>query len=310
MPQGHLLHTLALTEEKSLKTLVENRRAFTLKNCELNVFETKEYSAMVPLTFPDFVVTSMLRGKKIMHLFDQPGFDYLPGQSVLVPAHVTMQIDFPEASADNPTQCIALALDQSKIDQIIHRLNEDYPREGAGQYWQLHRNQYHFLNNVSLAQNLNKLIHICTGGGLAKDILADLALQEMIVHIIQTQNLKLTEEHPQAQEQPLDYVIGYIRANLTEKIAVEKLSEKACMSRTSFYRAFKREFNLSPLEFILKEKIKKAKQLLSDSRTSISEVCYQLGFSDLNYFGRQFKKSEGISPSQYRSLQEPGGQKK
>jgi len=74
------------------------------------------------------------------------------------------------------------------------------------------------------------------------------------------------------------------------------------MSITSFYRAFKREFSISPLDFILREKIKKAKQMLSETKSSISDVCYQLGFSDLNYFGRQFKKSEGISPTQYRMV--------
>jgi len=286
-----------------MKTLVENRRAFTLQNCELNVFETLQTSSLVPLTFSDFVVTSMLRGKKVMHLFDQPGFDYLPGETVLVPAHVTMKIDFPEATEINPTQCIALALDHAKIQQIVDRLNEQYPREGQDQYWQLQHNQYHFLNNLDLAQSINKLIHICSGNSLGKDILADLTLQELVVHIIQTQNLQSVQDNAhELHDNPLAYVVHYIRTNIGEKIQIEDLSKKACMSRASFYRAFKREFSISPVEFILKEKIKKAKSLLSDSRATISDVCYQLGFSDLNYFGRQFKKSEGISPTQYRHV--------
>lgn len=303
MSTGYKLNHVALSTEKSLKTMVENRRAFTLQNCELNLFETLQASELVSLTFPDFVVTSMLRGKKVMHLFDKPGFDYLPGESVLVPAHVTMKIDFPDASKENPTQCMALALDQIKIQQIIDRLNEQYPRLGHDQFWQLQHSQYHFLNNIELAQTMNKLISICSSSSLSKDIFADLTLQELVVHIIQTQHLETAIEDPHAStDNPLAYVINYIRANITEKIQVDELSEKACMSRTSFYRAFKREFNISPLDFILQEKIKKAKHLLSETKASISDVCYQLGFSDLNYFGRQFKKSEGISPTQYRTV--------
>ena len=303
MAAGYKLNAVALSAEKSLKTLVENRRAFTLENCELNLFETLQTSQLVPLTFSDFVITSMLRGKKVMHLFEEPGFDYLPGETVLVPAHVTMKIDFPEANKDNPTQCIALALDQNKIKQIVDRLNETYPREGKQPYWNLDHNQYHFLNNVELAQTLNKLIHICSGSALGKDILADLTLQELIVHIIQTQNLAATEESAFAQEDsPLAFVINYIRAHISENIKVDDLSDKACMSRTSFYRAFKREYSISPLDFILREKIKKAKHLLLDTKASVTDICYQLGFSDLNYFGRQFRKSEGISPSQYRGV--------
>ena len=305
--QGFQLNHVAISDEKSLKTMVENRRAFSLQNCELNVFETLQTSALVPLTFSDFVVTSMLRGKKVMHLFDKPGFDYLPGETVLVPANVTMRIDFPEATTANPTQCIALALDQNKIKHVLQVLNERYPREDRNQYWDLKFNEYHFLNNIELAQNLNKLIKICSGSDLGKDILADLAIQELIVHIIQSQNLQASEHEKAEPDNALGYIIAYIRANITEKIQVDKLSEKACMSRASFYRAFKREFNISPLDFVLNEKIKKAKQLLAVSDSSITEICYELGFSDLNYFGRQFKKMEGISPSQYRILTSHAG---
>ncbi len=104
MPVKNSLQPIALTQPGSLQTLTENRRIFKLQNCELNVFESYEASYRVPLTFGEFVITSMVRGKKIMHLFDQPAFEYLPGESVIVPANETMVIDFPDAAPDLPTE--------------------------------------------------------------------------------------------------------------------------------------------------------------------------------------------------------------
>ena len=297
-----LLQTPALTHEKSLKTLVENRTIFSLNHCELNIFETYQKSDLVPLKFNDLVVTSMLRGKKIMHLFDTPQFEYLPGETVIVPSNVEMKIDFPEASKENPTQCIALAIDHKIITDTLGFLNEKYPKEGKNNLWKLDQDNYFFYNNIELAGTINKLIKECMGTSITKDAIADITLQELIIRIIQTQSLKKIENEMIDFTSPITASINFIRENIRESINLKQLSGKACMSTTSFYRSFKRELGMSPIEFILNEKIKYAKKLLSNPNIQVNEVSYATGFEDCNYFIRLFKKYEGVTPKQYQLM--------
>ncbi len=298
----HTIKPVALSNQSQLKTLVENRTAYSLNQCELNVFETHAASFKVPLVFDSLVITSMLRGKKVMHLYDNQCFDYLPGESVIVPANVTMKIDFPEAELGNPTQCTALAIESSHIENTLNYLNERFPRESDSQPWQLNYNQYHYYNNEEIAMLSNKLIGICTGTKLNKDIYADLTLKELLVSIMQSQNLNHLTLNTYAEKNinPLACIIGYIKDNIHEKFQIEYLSNKACMSKATFYRVFKKELGISPLDFIFTQKISKAKELLRNPTLKIATISDELGFSDANYFIRVFKKLEGITPNQYR----------
>ena len=297
----HLLNQVGLSKTESLQTLVENITSYTLSRCELSVFETYTESYKVPLTFNDFVITSMLRGKKVMHLFEKEGFEYFPGQTIIVPPSVTMKIDFPEATDHNPTQCIALAIDQDEIQKTITYLNEFFPKEGSNEKWLLNYDQYHFYNNEEIAFLINKMIRICAEQSREKDVLADLTLKELLVRIMQTQNLKtITDDTYHSAQNPLAFVLNYIKANLNEKLSINSLSDKACMSKATFYRLFKRELGISPNDFILAEKINKAKVLLSQPGAKVASIGYELGFSDANYFIRTFKKIMGTTPGAYQ----------
>jgi AraC-like DNA-binding protein len=301
MSNKFLLNTPQLSPTKSLKSLVENKTVYTLNNCELNLFETYQESFRVSLKFNDLVVTSMLRGKKVMHLFDKPGFTYLPGETVVIPSNVEMKIDFPEATSKNPTQCLALAIDHQLINQTLISLNERYPKEDKNDTWKLDYENYFFYNNIELASTINKLITECMSSNATKDIFVDLTLQELLIRIIQTQTVKSIDESSLlSSNNPMSDVIEYIRKNLNETISLKNLSDKACMSTTSFYRFFKRELGMSPIEFVINERIKHAKRLLKTPNIQINEVCYMSGFDDCNYFIRLFKKYEGITPKQYQ----------
>lgn len=72
------------------------------------------------------------------------------------------------------------------------------------------------------------------------------------------------------------------------------------MSKATFFRLFRREFGLTPVEFIVRERLAEAKRLLRQPLTSVAEVCLRAGFNNLSYFQALFKKHEGITPGAYK----------
>lgn len=305
MPVKNYVQQIDFTHPKYLQRLVENRRVYNLKNCELNVFESYQQAYHVPLSFGDFVITSMVQGKKIMHLADQPAFEYFPGETVIVPANETMTIDFPEAAPNNPTQCIALTVDDAYIRNTLQYLNEHYNSEATEKSeWRLQFNKYHFNNDADIAENISKLVRICHGADLSKDIYADLSMKELLVRILQSQRLQLVADESSVNNNSsrLHFVLQYIHEHLTERIPVDVLCKKAYLSRNIFFKWFKEQFGITPLEYINRERVKLAKQLLANNSNSVGEVSLQCGFNDTNYFVRLFKNTEGITPGAYQEI--------
>ncbi|WP_338790197.1 AraC family transcriptional regulator [Bernardetia sp. MNP-M8] len=307
----------ALTSYNNLQTLVENRSSFNLPNFELNLFETHQKSEKVSLIFDTLTVTAMIRGKKVMQSFEninhykeikntKTEFDYLPGESVIVPANEEMIIDFPEANEKNPTQCLAIAIDNEKIKSTLETLNNQFPKletpQNKNGNWTLENPDYHLKNNAELKNVIDRITHISLGKSEAKNLLADLALQELLIRIMQTQarNLIFEEYKKYSSQNRFAFVIEYVETHLEEQITVEKLSKLACMSESNFYKAFKREFGITPVEYILKQRISLAKKLLTNMKLSITDVCYKAGFNSLSYFSVLFKKYADQSPSEFR----------
>jgi len=304
MKHGLLLQPVPLTDERSLFTLVENRTAFTMEHCQLNVFETHRHAEKVNLVFGDLVLTSMLRGKKVMHLFGNPGFEYLPGESVIVPPNEVMRIDFPEAKLENPTQCIALAISGQQIQETINLLNERSPLMETNQGWQIDQQTFHLVNNLDLTDIINRIVRLSIKDhSREKDALSGLALRELLIRLMQTQAREMIERNYKqlASGNRFAHVVQYIKQNLRERITLDMLHEKACMSRANFFRKFKEAYGISPNDYITQERIKQAKEYLKNPYASITDVCFKAGFQNINHFIRTFRKETGVTPKAFQT---------
>lgn len=288
---------------RKLTTLVENRTTYNAEYAELNIFETNAFAEKVALTFDFPVIASMLTGKKIMHIDGFEAFDFFPGESVVMPTKKEMVIDFPVATKEQPTQCLALGIDTSKIEEVVGRFNHTVAIENENNNWDLDASASHLINNVAVNQLIERLTYTFTNSNTSKDILLDLMIQELIVRLLQTKAKSLIINDAKTfSDTRIGSVIKFIKENLTDKdISVDLLAKKAYMSTSHFHKQFKNTLGISPIDYINSEKIKFSKKLIKESKNlRMSEIAYKSGFNNTSYFNRQFKKMEMMTPQQFK----------
>jgi transcriptional regulator GlxA family with amidase domain len=93
----------------------------------------------------------------------------------------------------------------------------------------------------------------------------------------------------------------YIESNLEEKISIEHLSSRFSVGRRNFDRRFIRATGNTPLEYSQRVKIEAAKKAFENTRKTVNEVMYEVGYSDVKAFREVFRKITGISPLEYRN---------
>jgi AraC-like DNA-binding protein len=95
-------------------------------------------------------------------------------------------------------------------------------------------------------------------------------------------------------------VIGYMQDNLAEPLTVEKLCRYGGMSRAALHRMFAQYLECSPIEYLIRLKTARARELLACPWYSIKEVAQLTGYSNQLYFSAEFKKRTGVSPKAFR----------
>ena len=286
---------------RRLDTFIENRTIYSAEFAELNVFETQQVAEKVDLQFGFPIIASMLTGKKIMHLNNRDPFEFYPGESVVLPSNEKMIIDFPLATKENPTRCLALGIDPEKIKETVQLFNENTRIDLETDIHSFDVKSIHLNNNEQVQFVMDRIFSTFLSDNKAKDVLVDIMVKELIVRLLQTKaKMMLIDNSTLFDNNRMAFVVKYMRDHLTENISVDALAEKACMSTSNFYKTFKNTFGESPIDHLNAERIKFAKKLIQNTTSKFSDIAYKSGFNNASYFNRQFKRLEKITPNQYR----------
>lgn len=98
----------------------------------------------------------------------------------------------------------------------------------------------------------------------------------------------------------LNSIINFINCNIFLPISIKEISEKFNYNEKYIFNLFKKHLNISPLQYIIQQKMNIAKNMLLSTNNTIEAIAISLSYDNPQYFMRLFKKTFGYTPSEFR----------
>ena len=126
-------------------------------------------------------------------------------------------------------------------------------------------------------------------------------MEILIIRLMRTTSLSV-QSGPQtvSGNRQCAFVRRYIDLHFKEPLTLEQLSGEAHMNKYYLSHAFKQEYGVSPINYMISRRIEESKYLLAETDLSLSHIAQLLGFSSLSYFSQVFRRTQDISPMEYR----------
>lgn len=134
-----------------------------------------------------------------------------------------------------------------------------------------------------------------------------LLMQEMFAYLLRVASGGKEEAKPAPKPETatktgddLSRVMEYIFENVQNNITLQDLANVCCLEKTYFLKKFKLLTGYTPMAYVRKEKIKKAKELLIYSDMNITQISEAVGFESIHHFSNVFSKATGMSPNKFK----------
>ena len=261
----------------------------------VNLYKTTTYLPRAPLTY-NFCLVFVLQGKKIGYLPNKK-FEYDYKNYLVVPTTLPFECET-YASKEEPYICILIDIKKEIMYEIISSLSKEESKNCKNVQMAI------FQDNVT--QDIENSIYRLLKTLQSKeesDILGDSILREIFYRIAIGENAHFLHKMflENKMEAKMTRTLKTIHSQYNEHLDIPTLAKEEDMSVSSFHTHFKKVTSLSPLQYIKKIRLNKAKDLLTRNDFQVNETAYATGYESSSQFSKDFKSYYGYPPKEAKA---------
>ena len=232
---------------------------------------------------------------ELFYVVDGKGEFNIQGQRFPVKANdfviINPQVEHTELSSpDEPLEYIVLGINGLSFSNLTPVSEGGHPFS----FFNLRDEQKDIL------RYLNAMVQEATSQSMSYELVCHNLLEILLIKILRHQHFDLEVGKQGKATKDISFIKHYLETYYHESIQLEDLASMTHLSRFYISHSFKKEIGMSPMEYLIDIRIKESKILLRTTNYSISQVADIVGFTTPTYFSKQFRKSTGISPTDYR----------
>lgn len=160
---------------------------------------------------------------------------------------------------------------------------------------------YSFPEQNEVLESMQKILLEMQEGQPEYQTLCLAYMDIIMVQLIRSASISVTQSHSRfPANRQCASVRHYIDRHYKENITLDILAEKVSINKFYMAHAFRQEYGVSPINYLIACRIREAKRLLAETDLSLSQIAAVLGFSSSSYFSQRFRRAEGLSPTEYR----------
>ena len=283
-PAVQLMSNLALEEGVNYTNLTE-----------VNIFKASNYRPREPLCYEKGLLF-VGQGAKQVYLNNET-YEYDKDNYLVSCLPIPAECET-KAEDGKPVLVMTVSIDPAMISGLISKINEhEKPHINITQ------EKHMGLSLAPVTEDLKDSIYrllVCLQSPLESEVMGKSLLKELFFRVLCQESAAPLYEliNQNSRLSRVDRALRLIHTNYHDSISVDKLANLVNMSPSVFHRAFKEVTASSPIQYIKKIRLDKAKALLISGDVQVAEASLKVGYESSSQFSREFKRYFGASPTE------------
>lgn len=223
----------------------------------------------------------------------ESSYEYDEFRMVVYAAEVLIRASIVKASKEEPYLCLVLHIDPKRLNELVMKVfPHGIPKTQDPQAIYLGN------SNPKIVQAATRILDLELNQDDA-DLLIPLVADEILIRLLRSPagpsiaQMGITDSHAQK----IGRAISWLKENYAQSVKVEELSDIANMSSSAFHQHFKSITSMSPVQFQKALRLQEARSLMIAKMMDVTNASYQVGYSSVSQFSREYSRFFGKSPT-------------